>query len=292
MKQNIIALGFFDGVHLGHGALLQCTTQYQGTPQVLTFDQHPSSLLQTTPTPLLSSVEDRRWLISHYYGIDRVIVCPFHEIMGMDWKDFIQNYLINQLKITHIVAGHDFRFGKGGEGTPEKLQALCVELGIGCDIVAPVLQDGVVVSSTHIRTLIAKGEMERATEFLGHPHVISNEVVHGNKIGTKTLGFPTVNLQLPDGVIPPAFGVYASRVYVDDQIFIGATNVGIRPTVESEGALSVETFLLDYEGELYGRHIRVEIHQFIRPEKKFDDFPSLSQQIARDVESTRAYFAR
>lgn len=133
----------------------------------------------------------------HYYGIKEVIVASFDAMMRMDWEDFILQYLVKELGVVHVVAGHDFHFGYMGKGNPERLREKCAQLGIGCDIIPKVEQDGITISSTYIRTLVAQGEMERATQFLGHPHILSDRVSHGKHIGGSSLGFPTVNLKIP-----------------------------------------------------------------------------------------------
>ena len=187
------------------------------------------------------------------------------------------------------MAGHDFHFGYRGEGNPERLKLKCRELGLGCDIIHPVLQDGITVSSTYIRTLVAQGEMERARAFLGHPHTLSETVAHGKKLGS-ALGFPTVNLRIPAGVVVPALGVYATRIWVDGAPHMAVTNVGSRPTVDDGDALTVEGFLLDFEGDLYDKTVRVEFYKFLRPEEKFPSLDALRAEIMRNVEQTRTYF--
>ena len=217
--KRVIALGFFDGVHKGHGALLRTVAQAAdrlgAMPCAFTFDRSPTAAITGQTIPLLSSVEDRVWLMRRYYGIEEVIVAPFDGMQKMDWQDFVSEYLQKELGCVHVVAGHDFHFGYMGKGNPQRLQEKCRELGMGCDIIQKVEQDGITISSTYIRTLIAQGEMERANQFLGHPHTLTNRVAHGKKIGTTTLGFPTVNLLIPKGVIVPAYGVYATRVWFD-----------------------------------------------------------------------------
>ena len=152
-------------------------------------------------------------------------------------------------------------------------------------------REGITVSSTYIRTLVAQGEMDRAVEFLGHPHVLTNRVTHGKKIGSSSLGFPTVNLQVPPQVIVPAFGVYATRVWVEGRSYIAVTNVGVRPTVEdNDGRVTVEGFILDFDGDLYGKELRMEFYHRIRGEQKFPSLQELSQEIRRNAEETRAYF--
>ena len=293
--KRVIALGFFDGVHKGHGALLRTVAQAAdrlgAMPCAFTFDRSPTAAITGQTIPLLSSVEDRVWLMRRYYGIEEVIVAPFDGMQKMDWQDFVSEYLQKELGCVHVVAGHDFHFGYMGKGNPQRLQEKCRELGMGCDIIQKVEQDGITISSTYIRTLIAQGEMERANQFLGHPHTLTNRVAHGKKIGTTTLGFPTVNLLIPKGVIVPAYGVYATRVWFDGQCRCAVTNVGVRPTVEdNDGHVTVEGFILDFDGDLYGQNIRVEFYKQLRPERKFGSIDELKTAILKNAQETRLYF--
>lgn len=288
-----IALGFFDGVHLGHGALLNQVKKQGIKSCALTFDQHPCTLLGQLCVPLLTSTVDRQWLMKQYYQVDQVMIACFSQICSMDWEAFIEEYLVKQWNVVHIVAGHDFHFGKGGLGNPEKLQEKCKQLNIQCDIISAYTLKDKIVSSTHIRKLLQSGKLEEANQFLGHPHTLSNEVQHGNKIGAEKLGFPTVNLSIPPQVIIPSFGVYACRVWIGDVSYQAVTNIGIRPTVEEENnkEVTVEGYLLDFSGEeLYGKVLRMEFYSYLREEKKFENFQALSKQIATDVESTKEYF--
>ena len=234
-QTRVIALGFFDGVHKGHGALLHRTAEVAeatgAVPAAFTFDPHPQDVILGKPTPLISSPEDRADLMRRYYGIQDVIVQPFTpDFMKQPWRTFLEETLVRDLHAVHLVAGHDYHFGYKGEGNPQRLQETCKELGIGCDIIPKVEQDSITVSSTYIRSLIAQGEIQRANEFLGHPYTLSDHVSHGKKLGT-TLGFPTVNLKLGQNVLAPAKGVYATRVRLENgQEHIAVTNVGNRPT--------------------------------------------------------------
>ena len=293
--KRVIALGFFDGVHKGHGALLRTVAQVAdrlgAKPCAFTFDRSPTAAITGQAVPLLSSVEDRGWLMRRYYGVEEVIVAPFDGMQKMDWQDFVSEYLQKELGAVHVVAGHDFHFGYMGKGNPQRLQEKCRELGMGCDIIQKVEQDGITISSTYIRTLIAQGEMERADQFLGHPHTLTNRVAHGKKIGTTTLGFPTVNLLIPQGVIVPAFGVYATRVWFDGQCRCAVTNVGVRPTVEdNDGHVTVEGFILDFDGDLYGHEIRMEFYKYLRPEQRFPSMEALAAEIRHNAQQTRDYF--
>lgn len=261
----MIALGFFDGVHNGHGALLRRVVdkarELDAVAAAFTFDRSPTAAITGQTVPLLSSVEDRGWLMRSRYGIQEVVVSNFDGMMRMDWEDFVDRYLAEELGAVHVVAGHDFHFGYMGKGNPRRLQEKCAQLGIGCDIIPKVEQDGITISSTYIRTLIAQGEMERAVQFLGHPHVLTQKVAHGKKIGSSTLGFPTVNLHIPEGVIVPAFGVYTTKVCFGGESRIAVTNVGVRPTVQDgDRRVTVEGFILDFDGDLYGQTMRMEFY--------------------------------
>ena len=293
-SKRVIALGFFDGVHRGHGALLETVVrkakELGATASAFTFDRSPTAAITGQVVPLLSSVEDRAWLMRTCYGIQEVIVSSFDGMMRMDWRDFITEYLVKELGVVHVVAGHDFHFGYKGEGNVDRLREICGEMGIGCTIIPPVQIDGITVSSTYIRGLIAQGDMDRACEFLGHPHLISGTVVHGKQLG-RTLGIPTANLVLPESVLVPAFGVYATRVHVAGGTHLAVTNVGVRPTVDDSNQVTVEPWILDFEGDLYGQTMEVELHTHLRGERKFDSLEQLQQEIFRNADQTRAFFA-
>ena len=296
MKKRVIALGFFDGVHNGHAALMRRTYEVAkeigAVPSAFTFDPHPQNVIFGKPTPLLTSPEDRADLMRKYYGIEDVIVEPFTvERMKQPWRDFVEQTLVRDLGAVHLVCGHDYHFGYKGEGNPNRLRELCRELGIGCDVIEKVEQEGITVSSTYIRTLVAQGEIERANEFLGHPYTLSDHVSHGKKLGT-TLGFPTVNLKLKEHVMPPAKGVYATKVILENgDVLPAVTNVGTRPTVDDGDQLTIEGFILDFHGDLYGQKIQMEFYKYLREERKFPSFDALKAEIAHNVDQTREYFA-
>ena len=290
--KRVFALGFFDGVHLGHQALLrECVSMADKLgcqAAAITFDRHPQSLFTATPPALISTAASRHYLLRRY-GIGPIYTFPVTPaVMSTPWRDFLQELL--NWGAAGFVCGDDFHFGSRGEGNGEKLKMLCEELGLPCVIVPEQTVDGIRISSTHIRSLIEDGRMETAVKFLGHPHIISGIVVHGKSLG-RTLGIPTANLLLEPEQVVPKFGVYACRCIVDGVGYPAVTNVGTRPTVSGVG-VTVEPWILDFEGDLYDREITLEFHRFLRPETKFDGLNALQEQIRRDAEATRTYFKK
>lgn len=286
MKKKVAALGFFDGVHLGHAALLKRTAELaaltETEPVVITFDRAPRAALDNVNIPLINTPEERQYLVRQYYGIEAVIFLKFDEALrSTAWKDFYDDILVRDVGCAAIVAGWNYRFGRGGEGTAEKLREYSLQRGILCNILDRVTIDGETVSSSYIRSLIAGGELDRAAEFLGHPHIISGTVVQGKMLGRR-IGMPTVNLRLSQGLQSPRFGVYASRVRLDGRTYIGVTNIGVNPTVSSDSDIKVETHIIGFDGDLYGRHITLEMGSFIREERRFDSVEVLKEQIERD----------
>jgi riboflavin kinase/FMN adenylyltransferase len=298
-KKRVIALGFFDGIHIGHAALMRRVKNVGNEtgliPSVITFDAHPLSLVSDEAVSLINSPEDRAGLIRRVFGINDIIFLHFDRAtVLMPWDKFI-DHLVEEFGARHLVAGNDFRFGNGGKGNSKLLVEKCNELGIGCDIVPDVIHDGVVSSSTYIRELLTSGDLERANEFLGHPHVLTDIVRYGYRLG-RTLGTPTINMRFSDGVLVPAFGVYATKVFLEDDNpdadtdevtgmadgHIGVTNIGIRPTVDSSGHITAETHILDFQRNLYGHQVRLEFYKRLRPEKKFNDINELKAQIQKD----------
>ena len=205
----------------------------------------------------------------------------------MSWQAFFA-YLTEELGASGLVCGDDFRFGNRGEGTASLLETLCAQSHIPCAVVEEQTVDGVRVSSSYIRALIAEGKMETAVRFLGHNHILSGQVVSGRKLG-RTIGVPTANLLIPEGVITPQFGVYACLVAIRGKQYPAVANVGTRPTVGGH-RVTVEPWILDFEGDLYGKTITVEFHKFLRPEEKFPSLEVLQQQIQTDAQQTKAYF--
>ena len=295
-KEKVIALGFFDGVHLGHAALLRRTVEVAAArgavPAVFTFDRVPKEVVTGIPCPLINSPEDRKDLVRRLYGIREVLMVPFDDEMRTTaWDDFVTEILVKRYHAVHLVAGHDHHFGHKNQGSPELLVQKCAELGLGCDIIPKVEVGGITVSSTYIRRLVELGQIERANAFLGHPHVLTQEVRHGRRIG-HTIGIPTVNLVAPPHVLVPSHGVYDTRVVLPDGASHPAvTNVGTRPAVNNGTDVTVEAWILDFDGDLYGQTVRVEFLKHIRDEVRFDSLDALKAQIMRDAETTRQCLA-
>ena len=291
-NKTIYALGFFDGVHIGHAALLTTCREvaHEGSWRsgVVTFSTHPDTLVLGQPPRLINTPEDRERLLRKHYGIDNVVTLPFDRKMrDMPWKAFLE-LLRRDYDAAGFVCGADFRFGAGGAGNAGLLAIYCRAESLPWAVVPEQTLDGIRISSTHIRGLIESGEMSTAVKFLGHAHILTGRVIHGRHLGS-TLGIPTANLELPPELAVPRFGVYLCRCLLDGQSYPAVTNVGTRPTVNGQ-SITVEPWILDYEGDLYGREITLEFYRFLRPERKFPDLTSLKEEILRNAEQTRAYF--
>lgn len=292
--RRVVALGFFDGVHMGHAALLNLAVQrakeLDAVPSAISFDVHPETLTHGKAVPLICSNEGRRSLMSRLYGINDVILIHFnYDTMNMPWEQFLDQ-MVQSFGAVHFVVGYDFRFGQKGRGNVTNIGLYCQRNGLTYDVVPAVSIDGLRVSSTEIRGLLQTGRMELANKMLGHPYELTDVVQHGYKLGTK-MGTPTVNMRIDRDMLVPRHGVYATKVYLEDgRVFPGVTNIGVRPTVSGGNHVTVETFILDFSGDLYESNIRVEFFHFIRPEKKFDSMDELQQQILRDADTAREYF--
>lgn len=293
MNHVIYALGFFDGVHRGHAALLSaCRSLAEGEncrAGVVTFDVHPDILVKGADLALINTPRDRDRMLTEKFAMDTVVSLPFDEEMrSMPWDRFLE-MLEKEHNAAGFVCGEDFRFGHKGSGNAEILREYCEKRGFPVAVVPEQTVDGIRISSTYIRSQIETGDMATAVKFLGHPHILSGTVVHGKALGRK-LGIPTANLQLPEGLVMPKFGVYACGCLVGQKRYPAVTNVGKRPTVAGTN-ITVEPWILDYSGDLYGQEITLEFYYFIRPEQKFPSLEDLQAEIRRNAEETREYLA-
>ena len=294
MEKRVIAVGFFDGVHKGHKALmnrvLEVSKEKNLVSAVFTFKQHPDTVVFNKNVPLICSNSCRESVIKKYGGVSDVFFWDFDLFHSkMPWDVFVTNILVNQLGACHIVTGADFKFGYKGMGNCENLSALCKKLGIGYDAIPQIMVNNKRVSSTIIRQHIENGEIEQANYYLGHPYTITGYVEHGRKVG-RTIGIPTINISMPDEMQSPCNGVYITRVIIDNKKYMATTNVGTVPTFLSTDIVKVEPHILDFSGNVYDKYVEVEFLQFLRLEKKFDSIDDLKHTILQNIEQTRQYF--
>ncbi len=286
-----IALGFFDGLHRAHSAVLGKTLETARmtglTPAVLLFDEHPRTALTGDAVPSLLTKESRDVRLRKM-GFDLLFV-SFKEIMNMSPEEFVDKILCERFRAGALSCGYNYNFGKKASGNTEILEGLCKSRGISLTVCPEFTLNGQTVSSTEIRKALENGETERANEMLGFPFGFTSPVFTGDQRG-RLLGAPTINQYIPEELITPKFGVYASRVYFDGREYVGVTNIGARPTFGVSSVRS-ETYIVDFSGDLYGKSIRVELYSFIRDEKKFPDADTLKAQIEADVRSAMKFFA-
>lgn len=291
MKKIIYALGYFDGVHLGHKALLTACRELARAQKckcgAVTFSPHPQQLLAGDRVGLINTDEDREEMLLFY--VNTVQWLAFIEsLMATSWQDFLTD-LVENYGAAGFVCGTDFRFGKGGQGTAALLQQFCRENNLACCMVEQQFLDGIRVSSTHIRFCLEAGKIREANRFLGHPHMLTGVVQSGKQLG-RTIGIPTANLSYPDPLLHLPYGVYACKVHFDGKAYPAVTNIGVRPTVSGEG-ITVESHLLDFSGDLYGKTVEISFYDFIRPEQKFSDLTQLKAQIEKDMIQTKTILA-
>ena len=282
--RTCVALGFFDGVHRGHRAVIDacCADKGGDSAVVLTFRESPAAALGAEVPPSLTDNARKAALIAQT-GADAVIFADFLSLRDLSPADFVRTILRDRLRARRVFCGYNYRFGKFGAGDTAALIRLCADEGIEAVTVPPVGVDGESASSTRIRELLLAGEIERANRMLGYPYAIGGEIAGGNHIGT-TLGFPTVNLVIGEGLCVPRCGVYASRMTVGGRTFPGATNIGVHPTVGEIERPICETFLIGYDGgELYGSAALCELTDFIRPERRFASTDELTEQVEKDI---------
>jgi riboflavin kinase/FMN adenylyltransferase len=287
---SAVALGAFDGIHLGHRAILGTAVALarQGKIRALacTFDRHPMEVLQPDRAPMpITTLEERLELIAGT-GIDTTVVIPFTPaVASVEAKAFVQDVLIGTLQAREIVVGFNHRFGRGARGDAQLLESLAAPLGFRAHIVPALLVDGVAVSSSEIRAALQRGDLPKAERLLGRPYSIRGEVVRGAGRG-RTLGFPTANVKTERPLGLPV-GVYVCRLLVGARQHQAVVNVGYRPTF-GETDLSVEAHVLDFAGDLYDQRVTLTFLRRLREERKFPSVDALKEQIALDVAAARA----
>lgn len=282
---TVVTIGNFDGVHKGHQVLIEKTATYAKArgikSAVFTFLNHPINYFVPEKVKNIFDEKEKERLIEGF-GIDYLIDIPFDKAMTqISAEQFIVKILKDKIHAKKIVVGHDFTFARNKEGTVDVLREMGHEYGIEVEIVQPIKINGIRVSSTFIRKLISEGRIDEIPQYLGTPYVIEGEIIHGKANGRK-MGYPTANISLKDQIIKPKNGIYASRVIIDGKKYFGATNVGMNPTVNGK-YLSIETNILDFDEDIYGKRVRIEFLEKIRDEKKFESLDELRKQLDLDT---------
>lgn len=290
-QRSAVAIGKFDGLHLGHKRLLQeiLEAKEQGLQAVVfTFDPSPAVFFAGKPCKGLTTREEKRRLFRQM-GVDVLIEFPLNqETAGMEPEIFVKKVLCGQLNTALVAAGTDLSFGDRGRGNSRLLKEMAQENAYQVKLIDKVTLQGIEISSTYVRNEVERGNMERAAALLGAPYAVMGIVVHGNRIG-RTIGFPTVNLEPPEEKLLPPNGVYFSEVECRKGIFRGITNIGSKPTVSGSGKIGVETYLYDFSDDIYDSFITVRLHRFHRAERKFAGLEELQAQLQKDIALGRLF---
>jgi riboflavin kinase / FMN adenylyltransferase len=294
-RPTVLTLGVFDGLHLGHQLIMRTVVEraraLQAVPTVLTFDPHPRAVLHPESAPPLLQTFDQKIEALSVLGIEQTIVVRFtREFAQVRAEEFLRDVVQERLHARAVYLGRGFAFGYQREGNIELLRRASAQLGFAADEVPEVRLRGQRISSSRIRALLARGQVNLARRMLGRPYGVEGRVVRGHERG-RTIGFPTANLH-PQNRVIPAGGVYVTATLIDGVWRRSVTNIGTRPTFDQDNQPSIETYVLDWTGDLYGDVVRVRFLRRLRAERKFADFTELQRQIAYDTARARAYFTR
>jgi len=282
-NKTVVAIGKFDGVHIGHKKLLKTASELAKEAGFVSV----AFVIENKGHKMLLTPYDREKLINKL-GIEKVIVQNLtSDFMNMSAEDFVNSILKQNLNCAHVVVGYNFRFAKNRSANADDLKIICQKHGISCTIIPEVIcenKDGLTLSasSSNVKESLLKGDVKTASLILGRNYAISGEVVRGRQIG-RTINTPTANIAFDQKCILPQNGVYSANVYVDGKKYLSVTNIGDNPTVNNSGNITVESFILDFEDDIYGKNIDVEFIGKIREEKKFDSLDELKNQIQKDI---------
>lgn len=282
-----IALGNFDGLHLGHKELIKNiiseSKKRKLISSVLLFNNHTKSIIKSEVEPGILTSNSQKINILHSMGVELIYTLNFNEqIMELTPVEFVEKILIERLNINLVVVGFNYRFGYKAKGDVEYLKKLGKQFGFDVIIVDPVNYGDHIISSTYIRELLKIGDLKRANELLGRPYTIEGKVITGKKRGKK-MGFPTANLELTDNYLIPKIGVYETRTIINNKKFQSVTNIGKNPTFNDINKLSIESHILDFHGNIYGHELLIEFHNYIREDIKFNTKEELAKQIKEDI---------
>ena len=288
-EPTAVTLGKFDGLHRGHELLmrtvLECKEKYQVASVAFTFDIPPRSRVEEIVASVLTTNDEKQYIFEKQ-GIDYLIECPFtQEVMSMEPQKFIE-WISNSLHMKYVVVGDDFRFGYKRAGDYHTLQEYEAVYGYKTIVLEKLKDSNRDISSTYVREKIADGNIRKANELLGYHYFIKSEILHGKKLGRR-IGIPTINMILPEHKLLPPNGVYVTEVLVNGEKYMGVTNVGCKPTVSEEKIVGVETYIDDFNQDLYGEKIVVSFLEFIRPEMKFASVDELKVQMESDIKVAR-----
>ena len=291
-EPTAVTLGKFDGLHRGHELLMNTVLEYSKKYQVssvaFTFDMPPRNRVEEIVANVLTTNDEKQYIFEKQ-GIDYLIECPFTtEVMSMEPKAFIE-WISKSLHMKYVVVGDDFRFGHKRAGDYHTLQEYEETYGYKTIVLDKLKDSNRDISSTYVREKIADGNIRKANELLGYNYFIKSEILHGKKLGRR-IGMPTINMILPKNKLLPPNGVYVTEVLVEGKTYMGVTNVGYKPTVSEERVIGVETYIDDFNQDLYGEKIVVSFLEFIRPEMKFASIEELKAQMESDIQVARKYY--
>lgn len=291
-EPTVVSIGKFDGLHLGHQKLVGEMLRWKEKGfklAIFTFSRPPMSLFKGRPQTMLMTNAERSELLCKA-GVDYLVEYPFdEEVCHMEPERFVSEILVGKMKAGVIITGPDCHFGYKAAGNKELLEELASKYNYRFFVVDKARdEEGKIISSTYVRDMLAEGNIRKANSLLGYTYYVTGEVEHGNAIGHTKL-YPTANLVPPEEKHLPKFGVYVTHVTVGDKVYGGLTNIGKKPTIEGRNPTGVETYLYDFSGDLYGKQIKVELLEFIRPERKFASIDDLRQQLDHDIKKCREY---
>lgn len=290
LMPSAVALGLFDGVHLGHRRVLELVLAQKSNgmrPSVFTFATESVGVKHDAALDYLYPTEQKCTMLREC-GMEHIAHHPFAEVCDMEGEEFVQKILVQRFSAAYVCCGEDFRFGRDAAWNVQDLYRFGAQYGFSVQLADAVRVDGETVSSSRIRVFLHSGEVSYAAKLLGAPYTIAQEVVHGAQLG-RTIGFPTMNQVFAQGQLVPKFGVYASRTVLDGISYPSITNVGRKPTVQYDGRPLAETYVIGAKGDFYGKTIPVALLDFIRPEQKFESLEALTAQMHKDLEIARTF---
>ncbi len=285
---SVVALGNFDGLHRGHMSVIEDAAKMAKRlgviPFALVFKEHPLEILTGKPQVCLFN-KDSRAAAFKKTGVTLCLL-DFKDLKDMSPEEFFDEIIIKRMGAKGVCCGFNYTFGKKGAGDAETLKKLCENAGIEFSMSPELDFEGKPISSTRVRRAIESGKIELANVMLGRPYSLKLQVVDGDKRG-RHIGAPTINQKIPDNLVIPKYGVYMSKTTIGEKSYLSLTNIGVRPTIYEDAAPSIETHILDFDGDLYGRYVEISLLSYLRPETKFDSLVQLEQQIKIDEKKVR-----